>query len=138
MKEKITAILREYGHSITKQRLFVFGLLEHGKPLSMAELGELAKNELDRASLYRTIALFEECGIVRRVHLGWKYKIELSDQFTEHHHHLTCLRCHAVIPMSEQELEGFIGSVAKRHDFEPLEHQVEIQGYCKGCKAADL
>jgi Fe2+ or Zn2+ uptake regulation protein len=136
MTEAITAVLREHGYSVTKQRLLVFALLEGGKPLTMAELIELAHGALDRASLYRTVALFERCGITRRVSIGWKYKIELSDRFMEHHHHLTCLRCHAVIPISEDELEDFIHNVARRHDFEPLEHQVEVQGYCKACSGS--
>lgn len=130
----IAAVLHQHGCSVTAQRLLVFGLLAGGKPLSMAELQVMAAGNIDRASLYRTIALFERLGIVRRVHLGWKYKVELSDRFVEHHHHLTCLKCHAITPISEQELEGFIHAVADRHNFVPTEHQVEIQGYCGQCR----
>lgn len=138
MSESVAVVLREFGYSVTNQRLMVFDMLESGKALSMAELGTLANGRLDRASLYRTIALFEKCGIVRRVHLGWKYKVELSDRFLEHHHHLTCIQCHAVTPINEQELESFIGSVAERHGFQPVEHQVEIQGYCRSCSKRSL
>jgi len=129
----IAAVLHQHGCSVTAQRLLVFGLLAGGKPLSMAELQVMAAGNIDRASLYRTIALFERLGIVRRVHLGWKYKVELSDRFVEHHHHLTCLACHVVIPISEHELEGFIHAVTDRHNFVPTEHQVEIQGHCQLC-----
>ncbi len=132
-KQDVADLLRRSGHSVTVQRLFVFELLESGKPLSMAYLTARASGAIDRASLYRTVALFEKLGIVRRVHLGWKYKIELSDRFTEHHHHLTCLTCHAIIPISEQELEGFISNLAAQHHFMPVEHQIEVQGYCAGC-----
>lgn len=131
----VTTILREHGLSITKQRLFVFDLLNGSEPLSMHELYRLAKDKLDRASLYRTIAVFEELGIVQRINIGWKYKVELSDTFAEHHHHLTCVKCHAVIPINEKELESFISGVAASHDFKPIEHQVEVQGYCKACDA---
>lgn len=130
----VAAVLRQHGCSVTTQRLLVFGLLAGGKPLSMAELQIMAAGNIDRASLYRTIALFERLGIVRRVHLGWKYKVELSDRFVEHHHHLTCLKCHAVIPISELELEGFISGVAAQHHFVPTEHQIEVQGYCRTCR----
>lgn len=131
---KIATILREHGLSLTKQRLIVFELLEGRDPVSMHELYELAQGGLDRASLYRTVSVFEQLGVVRRVHIGWKYKIELSDSFAGHHHHLTCLACYKVIPISEVELEAFIGSAAASHNFEPTEHQVEIQGYCEDCK----
>lgn len=47
----------------------------------MYELYDLAKGHLDRASLYRIITVFERIGIVRRINIGWKYKIELSVGF---------------------------------------------------------
>ena len=133
IKQDIATVLKAHGHSVTKQRLFVFELLEGTEPLTMQELYQLAQGKLDRASLYRTIALFEALGIAQRVNIGWKYKIELSDQFAEHHHHLTCLKCHQVIPINEQELEAFISGLAQSYQFKPVEHQVEVQGYCAAC-----
>lgn len=103
----------------------------------MYELYDLAKGQLDRASLYRIITVFEELGIVQRINIGWKYKIELSDKFAEHHHHLTCLKCHKVIPINEHELESFISNLAGSHEFKPVEHQIELQGYCKDCQTVD-
>lgn len=133
MNADIATILKQGGYSVTKQRLYVFGLLEGKEPMAMHELYAQAKDQLDRASLYRTVALFEALGIVQRVNIGWKYKIELSDRFAEHHHHLTCLKCHKVIPISEQELETFLNGLARSYRFQPLEHQVEVQGYCADC-----
>lgn len=130
---KIATILHDHGLSLTKQRQFVFEQLEDRDPLSMQELYERCRGELDRASLYRIVSVFEQLGIVRRVHIGWKYKLELSDSFAGHHHHLTCLSCHTVIPINEAALEAFISNVAASHEFKPLEHQVEIQGLCKDC-----
>ncbi|HEX4775053.1 MAG TPA: Fur family transcriptional regulator [Candidatus Saccharimonadales bacterium] len=134
--QDIATVLRENGLSVTKQRLFVFELLEGKEPLSMYELYDLAKGQLDRASLYRIISIFEELGVVQRVNIGWKYKLELSDKYTEHHHHLTCLNCQKVIPINEAELEAFITNLAATHNFKPAEHQIEIQGYCLACQKA--
>jgi len=133
MNQEIATILKNNGLSVTKQRLVVFELLEDREPITMYELYDLARGKLDRASLYRTISVFEELGIVRRINIGWKYKVELSDKFAEHHHHLSCLKCHKVIPISEQELERFISGLAMRYNFKPVEHQVEVQGYCRDC-----
>jgi Fur family ferric uptake transcriptional regulator len=99
----------------------------------MYELYDLAKGQLDRASLYRIITVFEKLGIVQRINIGWKYKIELSDKFAEHHHHLTCLKCGRIIPINEDELEAFFEGLAHSHKFKPTEHQVEVQGYCETC-----
>jgi Fur family ferric uptake transcriptional regulator len=90
-------------------------------------------SDIDRASVYRTIGLFEGLGLVQRLNTGWKYKIELSDTFTEHHHHLTCTNCGKTVAMNEQELERFIEQLAREHGFKPSGHQIEIQGVCGGC-----
>lgn len=99
----------------------------------MRELTEMAKGKMDRASVYRTVELFERLGIIRRINIGWKYKLELSDAFADHHHHLTCLGCQTIIPINEQTLEQFVDTIAAAHRFLPTEHQIEIQGYCHTC-----
>lgn len=130
---ELKEILHEHGYSVTAQRLLIFELLNDQEPMAMHELYKRARSQLDRASIYRIVALFEHLGIVRRINIGWKYKVELGDKFAEHHHHLTCLKCHKVVPINEHELEAFITNVALSHRFKPVEHQVEIQGYCESC-----
>jgi Fur family ferric uptake transcriptional regulator len=135
--ELFMAMLREHGSSSTKQRRALFELLIDQEPLSMHELAAKAADVMDRASVYRTVGLFEQIGIVQRINIGWKYKLELSDFFAEHHHHVTCLGCKRVIPINEDELEVFITKVATAHGFQPTGHQVEIQGYCKLCSTME-
>ncbi len=89
---------------------------------------------IDRASVYRTVALLERLGVVQRVNIGWKYKLELSDKFAEHHHHLTCTNCGRTIAMNETELESLITRLAASHRFTPRAHQIEIQGLCDRCR----
>jgi Fur family ferric uptake transcriptional regulator len=133
IKPEIATVLRDAGLSVTKQRALVFELLEAQEPVTMYELYDLTKGRLDRASIYRIIATFEKLGIVQRINIGWKYKIELSDKYAEHHHHLTCLKCHKIIPINQVELEEFVRSLAAHNHFNPIEHQVEVQGYCETC-----
>lgn len=130
---ELQRILRERGYSVTRQRLLLFEALTNQEPMTMHELYGHLQGKLDRASAYRTVSLFETLGIVRRINIGWKYKLELSDTFTEHHHHLSCLHCHRVVPINEEELEKFVAALAAKHDFIPYDHQIEIQGYCAAC-----
>lgn len=88
---------------------------------------------VDRASVYRTIELFERLGIVLRVNIGWKYKLELSEMFSDHHHHLSCIECGKVIAMNEGALEEVIERLSSEHGFKPVTHQVEVQGVCRKC-----
>lgn len=132
-QETFRKLIKRAGHSVTQPRLVVFNALLGQEPLSMHELVQRARG-VDRASVYRAIDLFGRLGIVQRLNTVWKYKLELSDQFAEHHHHLTCMRCGRTVPMNEQELEEFIGQLARRHSFMLKSHQIEIQGICQHCQ----
>jgi Fur family ferric uptake transcriptional regulator len=73
-------------------------------------------------------------GIVQRLQIGWKYKLELSDSFHEHHHHLTCSRCGQVTPFEENvAIENKLEELAKKEKFTMTGHQLEIQGICQKC-----
>lgn len=134
-QEQLTTILRANGQSITKARLAVFAALQGQEPLSMHALVARVP-AVDRASVYRTVDLFERLGVVQRLNTGWKYKLELSDAFVAHHHHLTCTRCGRTIPMNETALEAVIERLARAHNFKPVSHQIEIQGLCNTCQAS--
>jgi Fur family ferric uptake transcriptional regulator len=101
--------------------------------MTMHDLIARLNSKLDRASIYRAISLFEVLNIVQRLNIGWKYKIELTDKFAEHHHHLTCLKCGQVISINEGELEDFVHKSARINGFKVTAHQIEIQGYCSRC-----
>jgi Fe2+ or Zn2+ uptake regulation protein len=73
----LAALLRKNNSSLTKPRKAVFNLLLSKEPQSMQVLVKRAEGKVDRATVYRTIELFEELGIVHRLNIGWKYKIEL-------------------------------------------------------------
>ena len=134
----LTETLKTHGYSDTHARRIVFELLWEHEPQSMHELYQRCAGRLDRASLYRATTLYEQLGIVRRVHIGWKYKLELSELFNEHHHHLSCMVCGKVVPISQETFEHFIQSVATEHGFKPLQHQIEIQGTCRACTEPGL
>ncbi len=132
-KEAFIHLLKDNNQNVTAARLAVFQALLGQEPMSMHELVARA-GRVDRASVYRAVSLFERLGVVQRLNMGWKYKIELTDRFNEHHHHLTCVRCGKTIPMNEDELEATIARLAAEHHFVPTSHQIEIQGVCKECQ----
>ena len=135
-EEKILQkILRDNHSKVTKPRLIVFRLLLNKEPKSLAELVTKSQGRVDRVSVYRIIDLYERLGIVRRVALGWKYKVELSELFFDHHHHIVCLRCNKVVAVHENEAsERIIDTLAYGTGFVVTSHQIELQGYCAKCQ----
>ena len=134
VEETFQQMLQTAGYSRTTARSVVFEALLGQEPLSMHDLVARA-TQVDRASVYRAIELFERLGIVQRLNTGWKYKIELTDKFSAHHHHVTCTECGRTVALREDELELFIEQLAQNHGFKPTTHQIEIQGVCQACAA---
>lgn len=131
----LRALLKKNNSSLTKPRKVVFNLLYNQKPQSMQVIIERAKNDVDRATIYRTLDLFEKAGIVHRLNIGWKYKYELSDVFQGHHHHFHCSNCGTTFSLEPNAmLETMIDTVAAKSDFAPRGHQLEIYGFCSDCK----
>ncbi|HUY53207.1 MAG TPA: Fur family transcriptional regulator [Candidatus Dormibacteraeota bacterium] len=127
-------ILKDNHLSITTQRLLVYKLLCQNQPMSMNELIKKSINKIDRVSVYRIIDTFVKTGIVQKVNLGWKYKIELSDKFQDHHHHLICLICNKTIPLRNNSLESYLNQIGLEANFQIQNHQIEIQGECQNCQ----
>lgn len=126
--------LSSSGYSVTKARMLVFELMINQEPQSISEIIQRASGQVDRASIYRIIRLFEKLGIVQRLYIGWKYKIELTDKYLHHHHHISCLKCGRVISIHDvPTIKNFIKGIASEHGFKPVNHQFEISGYCNKC-----
>jgi Fur family ferric uptake transcriptional regulator len=134
MHEDLRALLKKDGASLTKTRKLVFDLLLNQEPQSMQVLVKRAGDRVDRATIYRTVELFERLGIVHRLNIGWKYKIELSDVFQGHHHHFYCTNCSKTYPLpANSMLEAIIDSTATKEGFSARGHQLEIYGLCGRC-----
>lgn len=127
-------ILLSNNLSRTATRRRVLDLFVDQEPQTIAELQKRAQGSVDRASLYRTVELFEKLGVLHRIHIGWKYKLELTDIFHHHHHHISCTVCGRIMAIAEDErIETFITELTKRYAVTNATHQLEIQGICSTC-----
>lgn len=131
---KLAHALKQTKHSATRARRAVFAELLHSGPLSVSALAGRLEDAVDRATVYRTVELFESLGIVNRIWHGFKNQVELSEIFTPHHHHAVCQSCGATIDLASTELEAALGRLARQHGFIALNHSVELSGYCAKCQ----
>lgn len=132
---RLEETLRSHGLSVTKVRKLVFTTIENSDPLTMSELCKVLSVNIDRASVYRTVALFEKINVTQRITVEWKYKIELSNEFQEHHHHISCLSCGKLISFHEHErIETQLAEIANHYGFDLSSHQIELQGVCESCQ----
>lgn len=133
MYDILQQTLKTHHHSVTTPRKEILTALQRHQPCATAELAR-ACPDIDRVTVYRTIQLFEETGIVKRVWLGFKSVIELSELFSPHHHHLVCQRCGTTIEIQEDEVEAMLHDLAEKHHFSLRQHSLELTGECPECR----
>lgn len=133
--ERVKNTLKLNHKSLTKSRILILEKLSLNTPLEMKSLIKLTAKEIDRASVYRNIQLFEDLKIVSKIQIGWKYKIELSEDYTPHHHHLICEVCNKIIDTKDlSAIENEINKLALKNSFLAKNHQLDIIGICSDCQ----
>ncbi|HEY3307070.1 MAG TPA: transcriptional repressor [Desulfuromonadaceae bacterium] len=90
---------------------------------------------IGHATVYRTLKLFVEAGLAREIllHDGQtRYEHVLAG---EHHDHLVCTRCNAIIEFENETIEKLQDEIAFKHGFIIKSHKLEIYGQCARCRA---
>jgi len=108
-------------------------------PRSAAELAFESTNPLPVSSLYRTLSIFEEAGVLKRDHgADGVARYELSEWLTGHHHHIICVSCGAIedidVPTNaERTLHDIASAIGDRAGYRILDHVLEVEGVCRNC-----
>lgn len=123
--------------ALTPQRLSIYQVLASDDAHPSAEdIYRRIKPSLPSLSLgtvYRTLELFEEHGLISRVHA-------FSDQARfdanlEEHHHLVCVKCRRVLDFEDPRLAALPIDQADLHGFQVLTQRIHLVGFCSTCKA---
>ena len=88
------------------------------------------------ATVYRTLALYADHGLVDvlRSDDGEAIYRRCSDT---HHHHLVCRSCGATVEVEGPAVERWTSAIAAEHGFADLSHTLEIVGTCAECRKAE-
>jgi Fur family transcriptional regulator, ferric uptake regulator len=88
------------------------------------------------ATVYRTLELLSQLGLVRRIEIGSSACYEAEDPSGHHHHHVVCESCGKVAAFEDRALEDAIERLARRHRYAVGVHEVTLRGECPECRAA--
>ncbi len=138
--EHALATLQEAGFREGGARRAVVDLLgEQDCALSALEIEErLAARDhaVGRASVYRTLEQLEGLSLVQRLEMGTgTASYERSGPTGQHHHHLVCESCGAVVPFEDADLERAIARVSRNASFDVSDHDVTLRGRCQRCSS---
>ena len=91
---------------------------------------------MDIATVYRTLHLFKDLGVVTEVAIGERLHYELTDPPHGKHNHMVCRICDGAFNLSPHYLEEFRETLLQEFGFEPdLEH-FAVSGICAECRSA--
>ena|SRR6202050_5644574 len=127
------------GVRITAQRRLLVGIIQESRRhLDAATLLELAKKQdpdIDRATVYRTIALLKDRGLIDELDLmhieGEKHYYEAKTN--RDHCHMACFRCGAIMEYASSSFEKLKKEMAEKSGFQIRVVRLEVGGLCKQC-----
>lgn len=134
----LRSTLHGAGRRLTGQRQLLLEVLqEHGGHLDAHELYRLARERdprLNLSTVYRTVGLLRDLGLVDELHLGEDHHhYELRTPST--HYHLVCSACGAVVEFASPLIEELKAAVGQEYDYAITDAQVDLLGVCAACRA---
>ena len=92
---------------------------------------------VSRASVYRTLALLHEAGVVEKHDFRYgapNYEVTVGKA---HHDHLMCTQCGEIIEFQEPRVEKLQDDIVKRFGYQLLSHTHKLYGLCGRCQRTD-
>ncbi|HOU40035.1 MAG TPA: Fur family transcriptional regulator [Promineifilum sp.] len=136
--------LQARGYRLTPARRAILDALaaagDHPTADELAAAVVRAAPGVGRMTVYRTLDLLSELGLLRPVYQGTgaargaRHYVLLLDG---HHHHLVCSCCRRVIEFDDCALGELAETVARRYGFVVEGHLLEFYGRCAECGSRD-
>ena len=131
-KPSLLAALEDGGYRATGPRRDVAGLLEMKADAFTAEEISTELPGVGRATVYRTIKLLLEAGVICKLAL-----LDGAPKYTlariEHHHHTVCVRCGAVDEFRDVTIERVLRTIGSEISGEIVGHRIEFYITCQDC-----
>jgi len=129
--------IRSLGYRLTPQRRLVMEILEESQEHIDAErLFFQAKRRdpnISLATVYRSLALLKEAGLVQEHHLGEEHgHFETAGAIP--HYHFTCLKCGQVIEFEAPQVRAMVDVLGESKDLQVTQIQLHLSGYCSNCR----
>ena len=142
MKRAKKQIFRQFisskGLKTTRQRdVILDAFLSSDRHMSIEDLYlklRVKNPRIGYATVYRTLKLFAESGIAREIQFGDGQTRYEHVAEGEHHDHLVCTRCGAIIEFENETIERLQDEVANSYGFIIETHKLELYGTCAKCR----
>ena len=119
----------------TRQREVIieaaFNTTDHFTAEELWERARKIDPTASRATLYRTLGLLVESGLLKEIDLG-RDQTYYDPNFVDHphHNHLICLDCHKVVEFEDVHMSLLEDCITRRLGFRPETSSVRIEASC--------
>ncbi len=128
---------QEAGLRLTTQRRIILEVLkeseEHLEADTLHHRARLHAPGLSLATVYRTLALLKEMGLIEEHRLGEGHSHYEAVQ-REPHYHFTCQRCGQVIEFDAAPIGTVRRYLSEREGVRITNCHLHLNGYCRECK----
>lgn len=104
----------------------------HISPTALARTVQDEMPGVNASTIYRTLALLEEAGVLAHAHLEGGAEYHRTEEAG--HVHLSCRRCGAEDDLSLEEAAALQGVIERHHGFQPDLTHFAISGLCAECR----
>lgn len=129
--DRIEKLCAERGMRMTEQRRVIARVLsnaeDHPDVEELYRRASAIDPHISIATVYRTVRLFEEAGVVEKHDFG-DGRSRYEEAGDDHHDHLIDTKTGEVIEFFDAEIEALKTEIAKRLGFELVGHKLELYG----------
>ena len=131
MPDTILSRSQAMGLRITGQRRVIAHVLEdsedHPDVEELYARASAVDPKISIATVYRTVKLFEEAGILDKLEFG-DGRARYEDAERDHHDHLIDMNSGEVIEFVDEEIEALQEKIARKLGYELRGHRLELYG----------
>jgi len=91
------------------------------------------RRRISKASLYRTIPLLIESGLIKEVYFEDGHRHYEQIYGYKHHCHLRCTNCGKIVEFADDDAVKIQDRIGKKYGFVITSHRFELVGYCPQC-----
>jgi Fur family ferric uptake transcriptional regulator len=113
----------------------VFGTDQHFTADQLLAWSRRRDPSVSRATVYRTLPLLTESGLVREMDFGKEYRF-YDPNYAEHpsHNHIICEDCDRIVEFESEGIEQLESQISQRLGFAVQAHNLQIRGRCEEFK----
>lgn len=128
---RIEQLCIDNGMKMTEQRRVIARVLseaeDHPDVEEVYKRASAQDSRISIATVYRTMRLFEDAGIVERHDFG-DGRARYEEATEEHHDHLINVKSGKVIEFQNEEIERLQDKIARAHGLKLVGHRLELYG----------